>query len=249
MRVSGSKLGCDAFVIGFCERTMPRQSRVVVPEVPLHITQRGNNRLPCFFEEVDFSVYLKLLRAASIRAECRVHAYVLMSNHVHLLVSPSDEHGPAMMMKALGERYVQYVNRRYSRTGTLWEGRYHSCLVQCERYLMACQRYVELNPVRASLVSKPADYPWSSYHHNAQGRQSKLVTPHELYSRLGSDPASRQSAYRALFDEILGSEAVRQVRNATHGNTAFGSPAFAAQFAQMRGRSLLLREAGRPRKR
>ena len=154
-----------------------------------------------------------------------------------------------MLMKALGERYVQYVNRRYSRTGTLWEGRYHSCLVQCERYLMACQRYVEMNPVRASLVSKPADYPWSSYRHNAQGQHDKLVTPHELYGRLGKDPASRQSAYLALFDEVLGSEALRQVRQATHGNRAFGSPEFAAQFAQLAGRRLAPREAGRPRKR
>ena len=228
---------------------MPRQSRLVVPEIPLHITQRGNNRLRCFFEETDFLVYLKLLRSASIQAECRVHAYVLMSNHVHLLVSPTHPYGPAMLMKALGERYVQYVNRRYSRTGTLWEGRYHSCLVQCERYLMACQRYVELNPVRASLVNEPADYPWSSFHHNAHGRQDKLVTPHELYSRLGNDPASRQGAYRALFDEVLGGEALRQVRKATHGNTAFGSLEFAAQFAQMARRRLAPREAGRSRKR
>lgn len=227
---------------------MPRLSRLVIPEVPLHITQRGNNRLRCFFEDTDFVVYLKLLRTAAIRADCRVHAYVLMSNHVHLLVSPSHEDGPAVLMKALGERYVQYVNRRYARTGTLWEGRYHSCLVQCERYLMACQRYVELNPVRASLVSNPADYPWSSYHHNAQGHQDKLVTPHELYGRLGEDSASRQSAYRALFDEVLGSEALRQVRQATHGNRAFGSAEFAAQFAQMVGRRLAPRAAGRPRK-
>jgi putative transposase len=228
---------------------MPRLSRLVIPDVPLHITQRGNNRLKCFFENTDFVVYLKLLRTAAIQADCRVHAYVLMSNHVHLLVSPSHEYGPAMLMKALGERYVQYVNRRYSRTGTLWEGRYHSCLVQCERYLMACQRYVELNPVRASAVNEPADYPWSSYRHNAQGHPDKLVTPHELYGRLGKDPASRQSAYRALFDEVLGSDALRQVRQATHGNKAFGSPEFAAQFAQMVGRRLALRNAGRPRKR
>jgi putative transposase len=227
---------------------MPRQSRPVIPEVPLHITQRGNNRLRCFFDEADCLVYLKYLRSASIRAECRVHAYVLMNNHIHLLVSPTDEQGPAILMKSLGERYVQYVNRRYSRTGTLWEGRYYSCLVQCERYLMVCQRYIELNPVRASLVTEPASYPWSSYHHNALGRKSKLVSPHELYSRLGDDPTSRQSAYRALFEEVLGSDDLGEVRKATHGNTALGTQEFTEQLAQFLRRPITPREVGRPRK-
>lgn len=227
---------------------MPRQSRPVIPEVPLHITQRGNNRLRCFFEETDFLVYLNLLHAASIQAACSVHAYVLMTNHVHLLVSPTDEQGPATLMKSLGERYVQYVNRRYARTGTLWEGRYHSCLVQCERYLMVCQRYIELNPVRACLVCEPASYPWSSYHHNAHGQESKLVTPHELYSRMGNDPASRQNAYRALFEELLGSDVMDLVRRATYGNHALGTPEFTEQLTQRLGRDVTPRENGRPRK-
>ncbi|MDL2355310.1 MAG: transposase [Pseudomonadota bacterium] len=227
---------------------MPRQSRPVIPEVPLHITQRGNNRLQCFFEEADFLVYLNLLRAASIEAGCQVHAYVLMSNHVHLLVSPSDEHGPAMLMKSLGERYVQYVNRRYARTGTLWEGRYHSCLVQCERYLMVCHRYIELNPVRARLVSEPAGYPWSSYQHNAHGRENRTVTAHALYSRMGSDPASRQIAYRALFDEVLAGDILERVRRATHGNHALGTPEFTDQLGQQLGRDVMPKVIGRPRK-
>jgi putative transposase len=226
---------------------MPRQSRPVIPEIPLHITQRGNNRLRCFFDEDDFRVYLTYLHSASILAECHVHAYVLMNNHIHLLVSPTDEQGPAILMKALGERYVQYVNRRYSRTGTLWEGRYHSCLVQCERYLMLCQRYIELNPVRASLVTEPASYPWSSYHHNALGQKSKLIRPHELYGRLGHDPASRQRAYRALFEEVLGSDNLDQVRKAIHGKAIFGSPEFIEQSEQLLKRALARREI-RPRK-
>jgi putative transposase len=225
---------------------MPRQSRPVIPEVPLHITQRGNNRLRCFFDEEDFLAYLTYLRRASIRAECRVHAYVLMNNHIHLLVSPTDEQGPAALMKSLGERYVQYVNRRYSRTGTLWEGRYHSCLVQCERYLMLCQRYIELNPVRAGLVTEPASYPWSSYHHNALGQKSKMVSPHELYSRLGHDPASRQSAYRALFEEVLGSDDLGAVRKATKGNTALGNLEFTDQSTQFLRRAVAPRGLGRP---
>jgi putative transposase len=227
---------------------MPRQSRSVIAEIPLHITQRGNNRLRCFFEEADFLVYLNLLQAASVEADCKVHAYVLMSNHVHLLVSPNDEHGPAELMKFLGERYVQYVNRRYTRTGTLWEGRYHSCLVQSERYLMVCQRYIELNPVRARLVSAPANYPWSSYRHNAHGVASTLVTPHELYHRMGSDPTSRQSAYRALCEELLGCDELNLVRRATHGNHALGMPGFTEQLSLLLGREVTPKANGRPRK-
>lgn len=226
---------------------MPRQSRPVIPGVPLHITQRGNNRLRCFFDESDFHVYLRYLRAAAMHAECRVHAYVLMSNHIHLLVSPADEGGPASLMKSLGERYVQYVNRRYTRTGTLWEGRYHSCLVQCERYLMVCQRYIELNPVRASLVNDPASYPWSSYHHNALGENNRLVTPHELYGELGNNPRSRQNAYRALFEEILGSDELSEVRKATYGNTALGSTEFTEHLKHTLRRTVAPRKVGRPR--
>ncbi|MDB5936693.1 MAG: transposase, partial [Massilia sp.] len=150
---------------------MARAPRPVLPDVPLHITQRGNNRLNCFFGEIDYLVYLELLRAAAQDASCDLHAYVLMTNHVHLLITPKDERGPASLMKSLGERYVQYVNRRYARTGTLWEGRYHSCLVQSERYLMVCQRYIELNPVRAMLADNPARYQWSSFLCNAYGKE------------------------------------------------------------------------------
>jgi putative transposase len=211
---------------------MSRQSRPVVPEIPLHITQRGNNRLRCFFSDSDFMVYLDLLGIAARRTACQIHAYVLMTNHIHLLLTPTDEQGPAAMMKSLGERYVKYVNRRYSRTGTLWEGRYRSCLVQSERYLMVCQRYIELNPVRAKLVNDPFHYPWSSYLRNAHGKECGLVTPHELYSRLGNDKASRESSYRELFSEILTEDTLDQLRRATHRSLAFGNRAFADQMAK-----------------
>jgi putative transposase len=227
---------------------MPRQPRPVAADVPLHITQRGNNRLRCFFEDDDYRVYLHLLRAASLQAECRIHAYVLMSNHVHLLVSPKDELGPALMMKSLGQRYVQYVNRRYARTGTLWEGRYHSCLVHSETYLMVCQRYIELNPVRAGLVVAPALYSWSSYHHNAHGQSSKLVVQHELYGRLGQDMASRQSAYRALFDELIDPETLRRVRKATRGGRVLGYFGSEQPYPALIGRSVAPNPVGRPRK-
>jgi putative transposase len=205
---------------------MPRHPRPVIPEVPLHITQRGNNRQICFFGRADFMVYLQLLGVAARQAACQVHAYVLMTNHIHLLLTPNDERGPAVLMKSLGERYVRYVNRRYSRTGTLWEGRYRSCLVQSERYLMECQRYIELNPVRAALVTDPIDYPWSSYRCNAHGDKSPLVAHHELYNRLGHDVASRTVAYRALFDEVLGAAALKQLREATNGSLALGNQEF-----------------------
>lgn len=220
---------------------MARQARPVVPEVPLHITQRGNNRLECFFGDTDFLVYLDLLRTAAEQARCRVHAYVLMTNHVHLLVSPSDERGPASLMKSLGERYVQYVNRRYERTGTLWEGRYRSCLVQSERYLMVCHRYIEMNPVRAQLVSHPDAYRWSSFRRNAHGEQSALISPHSLYSCLGNDSTSREHAYRAMFSEALSDSELIEVRHATHRHMALGSEEFKDKMTRIVGRPLTQR--------
>ena len=215
---------------------MARQPRPVVPDVPLHITQRGNNRLNCFFADCDYLVYLNLLRTAAYDASCEVHAYVLMTNHVHLLITPKDERGPSSLMKSLGERYVQYVNRRHSRTGTLWEGRYHSCLVQSERYLMVCHRYVELNPVRAGLTSRPVDYPWSSFRRNAHGEDNLLVTPHELYARLGSDGCAREEAYRELFSDVLTEETLSELRQATHHNRLLGTQDFKTEMSKMLGR-------------
>lgn len=215
---------------------MARQPRPVVPDVPLHITQRGNNRLNCFFADCDYVVYLDLLRTAAHNAGCEVHAYVLMTNHVHLLVTPKVAQGPSALMKSLGERYVQYINRRHSRTGTLWEGRYHSCLVQSERYLMVCHRYVELNPVRAGLTSHPVDYPWSSFRRNAHGAENLLVTPHELYGRLGNDAASREKAYRDLFTDALAEETLIELRQATHHNRLLGTQAFKVEISKMLGR-------------
>lgn len=226
---------------------MPRQPRPVVPEVPLHITQRGNNRLKCFFSDSDFLVYLDLLRIAAHQTDCRVHAYVLMTNHVHLLISPMDERGPGALMKSVNERYVQYINRRHARTGTLWEGRYRSCLVQCERYLMVCQRYIELNPVRAQMVNHPFDYRWSSYRHNAHGEKSGLITRHDLFLQMGNDRVSREDAYRSLFDEALNATVLDEVRFATHGNGFLGTQEFTGEMAKLFGRAFSPRDEGRSR--
>lgn len=170
---------------------MPRHSRLALPNVPLHIIQRGNNRQVCFYADEDYRFYLDCLREYADKSSCHVHAYVLMTNHVHLLVSAEQAEASGALMKALGQRYVQYVNRTYRRSGTLWEGRFRSCLTQEESYLLACQRYIELNPVRAGMVEHPAEYHWSSYPSNAQGEPDSLLKPHSLYQAFGRDAACR----------------------------------------------------------
>ncbi|WP_442594877.1 transposase [Parapusillimonas sp. JC17] len=197
---------------------MPRRPRVVLPGVPLHVVHRGNNRNPCFFSDRDYFVYLKWLREYAVQTECSVHAYVLMTNHVHLLLSGASSEGPGALMKAVGQRYVQYVNRNYERSGTLWEGRFRSCVAQDERYLLVCQRYIELNPVRAGMVSHPRNYKWSSYRINAEGHPSDWIRPHYMYAGLGGTDASRQAAYRSLFQTDLDTKTVNAIRNATNKN-------------------------------
>ena len=201
---------------------MPRRPRLVECQVPLHIIQRGNNRQPCFASESDYLVYLDLLRRAARAAECAIHAYVLMGNHVHILATPASRESPGQMMKAVGERYVRYFNERHERTGTLWDGRFKSCLVHSETYLMVCYRYIELNPLRAGMVSEPLQYRWSSHPTNAKGARDPLITPHYIYQSLGPDDEARQSAYRALFAQDIAEEHVVALRDATNHNYACG---------------------------
>lgn len=227
---------------------MPRRPRLSLPDVPLHLIQRGNNRQICFAADEDYRLYLDWLKQYADKTGCRIHAYVLMTNHVHLLVSSSLAGAPGELMKALGQRYVQYFNRTYRRSGTLWEGRYRSCLTQAEDYLLACQRYIELNPVRAGMVAHPAEYRWSSYRANAQGEENLLVVPHEVYLGLGQDMACRQAAYRALFRFELESGLVDQIRAAANGNYALGSQRFADEMAATLGRRVTPGRPGRPRK-
>jgi putative transposase len=223
---------------------MPRRPRLTIPDIPLHIVQRGNNRLPCFFAETDYLVYLDLLRLSAQQAGCRIHAYALMTNHVHLLVSPLSGSSAASMMKSLGERYVPYVNRRRDRTGTLWEGRYRSCLVQDAQYLFVCQRYIELNPVRAGMVAHPLDYRWSSYQANAYGEKSTMIEPHALYEALGANTPERALRYRALFEEVMPWTMLEQVRMATLRNAVFGSEDFIARMAIASGNEVMPRRRG-----
>ena len=227
---------------------MPRRARLTLPNVPLHLIQRGNNRQACFFAEDDYRCYLRWLSEYAGRCGCRIHAYVLMTNHVHLLLSADSAAAPGALMKALGQRYVQYVNRTYRRSGTLWEGRYRSCLTQDETYLLACQRYIELNPVRAAMVAHPGDYPWSSYAANAQGGADVLVQPHPLYLALGTSPIDRQAAYRELFRHHLDRGLVDEIRRATNGNFALGNEQFAEQVAEALARRVTPGKSERPRK-
>ena len=185
--------------------------------------QRGVNKSLCFANDADRGLYLAMLEEVASRVPCAVHAYVLMSNHVHLLVSPIEAVGPSLLMKNLGQRYVQAFNRRHARTGTLWEGRFRSCVVDSEDYLFRCYQYVEMNPVRAGMVSNPREYSWSSYRANAEGEGSRLLTPHSLYLSLGADANHRSARYRDLFLDELSAEDLGRIREATHRGGSLGS--------------------------
>lgn len=226
---------------------MPRRPRVTLPGVPLHLIQRGNNRQACFFADDDYRAYLEWLEEYSTECECAIHAYVLMTNHVHLLITPHTSKSAGELMKRLGQRYVQYVNRTYRRSGTLWEGRFRSCITQEEGYLLACYRYIELNPVRANMVEHPADYPWSSYRANAQGEPTTLLMPHPLFTALGKDDTGRTKAYRELFRSQLDPGMADEIRSATNGNYALGSLQFQNQVAAMLHRRVARGKPGRPR--
>ncbi len=227
---------------------MPRRARVVVAGMPVHVMQRGHDRNAIFFQEDDYWRYLNDLRIASSKTGCAVHAYVLMTNHVHLVLTPEDEKGLGELMRAVGSRYVRFINLCYKRRGTLWEGRYRSALIQSERYLMTCYRYVELNPVRAKMVSDPAGYPWSSYHHNALGKTNQLIKEHELYLQLGEVPAQRQVVYKSLFDELISQEQAALIQRSTMQDSVLGNDKFRTQIEVMLGRSLAVNSHGGARR-
>jgi len=225
---------------------MPRLPRLKLPNTPLHIIQRGNNRSVCFGSDEDCRFYLNHLAEISAKVGVAIHAYVLMTNHVHLLATPQDAEGASQLMKRLGQRYVQYFNRAYRRTGTLWEGRFRSCVVGEEAYFLGCQRYIEMNPVRAGMVAHPGEYRWSSYGANAQGEVSPLIRPHSVYGGLGLTDEERQVAYRELFRYELDPGLVDEIRRVTHGGLVLGSERFAQEIALLAGRRTQRGKAGRP---
>ena len=199
---------------------MSRPRPQISPGVALHITQRGVDRCATFLVDEDFAFYRWALQQAAAAADCAVHGYVMMTNHVHLLVTPSSASGAAELMMSLGRRYVRYFNDRYGRTGTLWEGRYRAAAVSSAAYLFACMRYIELNPVRAGLRSEPAAYEWSSHRHNACGDEDPIVTPHAQYRALGPGREARCAAYRALFTTELDVGVLATLRAAQRGRPA-----------------------------
>jgi len=224
---------------------MARQSRFNLPGVPQHVIQRGNNREPCFYSEDDYKYYKDVLIESAEKNQACIHAYVFMTNHVHLLVSPKHEHSISHMMQDLGRKYVRYVNRSYNRTGTLWEGRFKASLVDSDVYLLTCMRYIELNPVRANMVTHPGEYRWSSYACNANGKYDALVNAHSLYMALDHDVKKRQFAYRELFRICLNSELIHEIRDALNQQLVLGREDFKIKIEETTNRQARLKPLGR----
>ncbi len=227
---------------------MARHKRLVLPGQPQHVIQRGINRDIIFADDDDYRFYLDSLKQACQKSHCYLHAYVLMTNHVHLLITPDTGDGLGKALQSLGRRYVQNFNYKYQRTGTLWEGRYKSAMIDTERYLLTCYRYVELNPVRAGMVHSPGEYPWTSYHFNALGKPNGFISPHPLYLRLGGTAAERHSAYRALFRNLIDTVVLDEIRSMTNTEWVIGNDRFAQRVAELLGRQTRPKVRGGDRK-
>ena len=225
---------------------MPRRARMYLPELPYHLVQRGNNREACFIEPENYRYYLELWRELSDRYGVSVHAYCLMTNHVHFLATPIEKTSISTTMKVVGSRYAQYINKKYKRTGTLWEGRHRSSLVQTEKYFLTCCRYIELNPVAANMVKRPEEYLWTSYHSNAWGDESWLV-PHEEYKKLGANSESRRRNYRALFKYSIDANDIDLIRKAAHYCQPVGDERFKTEIEKKYGITVGQARRGRPK--
>ncbi|HEX9720779.1 MAG TPA: transposase [Ramlibacter sp.] len=225
---------------------MARLPRLTIPGYPHHIIQRGNNRQPIFAANADYEYLLSLLDENARQAGVAIHAYVLMSNHFHVLATPETAEGIPQMMQAIGRRYVRYFNQRQGRTGTLWEGRYKSTLIQSERYLLACMVYIDLNPVRAALVSDPGDYPWSSHGHYVGRRHDRLITPHALYWALGNTPFARDAAYGELVRSGITAQQQRALTESALRGWALGEASYVAELQRRTARRVSKTHAGRP---
>lgn len=227
---------------------MPRAPRLTLAGQAHHVIQRGNNKQAIFFCDADRKRFLADLGEGLAKYDCALHAYVLMTNHIHLLITPGRDEAIGQLMQSLGRRYVGHVNRSYGRTGTLWEGRFKSTIVDAEGYVMACYRYIEANPVRARMVSEASDYPWSSFGANALGQDGALLTEHEAYRDLGATVQARRAAYRALFDEGLGDDVITVIRDSAQRGWVAGSDRFRRQIEAALGRRVEQPVRGRPRK-
>ena len=230
---------------------MARLPRYVIPGQPQHIIQRGNNRQTIFAAEADYQFFRDALVEASLKHGLAIHAYVWMTNHIHLLATPEFDDSISKVFQSVGRKYVQYFNYTYRRSGTLWEGRYRATVVDSERYLLTLMRYIELNPVWAGMVAHPRDYPWSSHAFNAQGESgpnSDWLTPHREYLRLARSAAVRQAAYRLLFRAAVSNDDLRDIRECTHKGWALGSERFKDEIERLTQRRTVSKGVGRPRK-
>lgn len=226
---------------------MARQPRLDLPGIPQHVVQRGNNRMPCFLDDDDRQHYLGALRESLLATRCLLHAYVLMKNHAHLLVTPPEQGAVARMMQKLGRQYVGHFNARHGRSGTLWEGRYKACLVDSETYVLRCARYIDLNPVRARIIDDPRAYPWSSCAALCSGREDPLLTLHPAQRALGDEASQRGRAYMLLLDEAVSDDERKAIRVHIQQQRAWGRAEFIATVASRTGRFAGVRPAHRPR--
>ena len=229
---------------------MARLSRYVLPGQPQQIIQRGNNRQVIFTRDEDFQFFRDAVVHAAEQHGLSIHAYVWMSNHIHLLATPHSAHSISKVFQSVGRRYVQHFNHAYQRTGTLWEGRYRATVVGSEAYLMTLMRDIEMNPVRAGMVAHPRDYAWSSYARNADGgngANADWVNSHDVYLALAQQPHERFDAYRALFDTAITSADLARIRDCTHKGWALGDGAFKAELEKHTGRQSASKGVGRPR--
>jgi REP-associated tyrosine transposase len=227
---------------------MARAPRITIPAYPHHIIQRGNNRQATFFADGDYNFFLACLRQAKIKCKCKIYAYVLMTNHFHLLVEPAEAGDLGRFIQSVGRRYVRYVNETYGRSGTLWEGRFKSATVSQDEYLIACSRYIELNPVRAGLVAHPKDYRWSSYRRRALGKSDRWLDEDPWYAGLGITEIERQEKYRRWIDSQIDEGEWEQIRAATQRGRPIGREIFQKQVEAETGRRLVGETRGRPKK-
>lgn len=227
---------------------MARSPRLDIPGIAQHVIQRGNNRQACFATDEDYTAYRQDLLDAARQCRCAIHAYVLMTNHVHLLVTGAEPGSVSRMMQRLGRRYVACFNARYRRTGTLWEGRFKASLVDTRRYLLTCYRYIELNPMRAAMAAHPSEYQWSSFHFNACGQADPLIIPHAVYLAIDPVPDARRTAYRALFKSAISDDDMADIRVHLQQQKALGDSRFQAHIEALLARNVSVRPRGRPRR-
>ena len=225
---------------------MPRKQRFYISGVPAHVMQRGHNREPIFFAENDYREYLKFLKRAAEQYECKIHSYVLMTNHVHILLTPLTDKSISLFFQSLGRLYVTYINKTHQRSGTLWEGRHKGNVIETQNYFLTCMQYIELNPVRAGMVNHPADYPWSSYLANAKGQSNAILTAHDEYLSLAKGQAERQKNYRRLLESKMNTQLLTDFRESIQSGTALGSNVFIEEIEKTLKRKVGYKRQGRP---